>query len=78
MSSENWPQAQKCFRQAIALSQTHYNAWFGLGLIDFRQEKWSSARYHLSKALSLNPNNSVLRCYLGMVRIPPHSQPTHH
>jgi len=38
-----------------------------LGNIYHRQEEHENARYHFLKALEINKNNSVLRCYLGMV-----------
>lgn len=47
--------------------ERHYNAWYGLGSIYYRQERYELAEQHFRKALSINQNSSVLYCYLGMV-----------
>ena len=44
----------------------HYNAWFGIGHVYYRQEKYGMAEYHFRRALKINPRSSVLRCYTGM------------
>eukprot|EP00954_Amorphochlora_amoebiformis_P002551 200790-Amorphochlora_amoeboformis.AAC.1 len=38
-----------------------------MGNIYFRQEKYGLAAYHFRRALAINPRNTVLYCYLGMV-----------
>lgn len=40
---------------------------YGLGGIYYRQEKYDLAAYHFHRALRINPESSVLYCYLGMV-----------
>eukprot|EP01127_Copromyxa_protea_P017637 TRINITY_DN5405_c0_g1_i4.p1 TRINITY_DN5405_c0_g1~~TRINITY_DN5405_c0_g1_i4.p1 ORF type:complete len:810 (+),score=150.42 TRINITY_DN5405_c0_g1_i4:274-2430(+) len=67
IASENWDKALACFRTAISLDERHYNAWYGLGTIYFRQQKYTIAEYHFDKAITINPRNSVLYCYSGMV-----------
>ena len=57
----------KCFRTAILHDDRHYNAWYGLGTIYYRQEKYDLAEFHFRKALSINNCSSVLKCFLGMV-----------
>ena len=55
------------YRHAIKTDERHYNAWYGLGAIYYRQEKFELAEYHFRRALSINAQSSVLHCYLGMV-----------
>ena len=55
-----------CYRSAIRIDERHYNAWYGLGNIYYRQEKYDFAEHHLRKALAINPCSSPLFCYLGM------------
>lgn len=53
------------FRAAILCNDRHYNAWYGLGTIFFRQERFELSEYHFRRAIQINPNSSVLHCYLG-------------
>ncbi|MCI4395307.1 hypothetical protein PGIGA_G00178890 [Pangasianodon gigas] len=46
----------------------HYNAWYGLGMIYYKQEKFNLAEIHFKKALSINPQSSVLLCHIGVVQ----------
>ena len=67
MSNEDLDKALTSFRNALKYDDRHYNAWYGLGAIYFRQEKYDLAEYHFRKAISINSSSSVLQCYLGMV-----------
>jgi anaphase-promoting complex subunit 3 len=67
VSNEDFDKAVACYRHAIRLDARHYNAWYGLGAIFFRQEKFELAEYHFRRAIAINPRSSVLYCYLGMV-----------
>ena len=64
--NEDLEKAIESFRQALLHNDRHYNAWYGLGSIYFRQEKYELAEYHFRKALTINPASSVLHCYLGL------------
>lgn len=68
MANEDFGKAIACFRQALLTDERHYNAWYGLGAIYQRQEKYDLAEYHFEKAVSLNPSSSALRCNLGMAQ----------
>jgi anaphase-promoting complex subunit 3 len=59
------PQAILSFRSALLLNDRHYNAWYGLGSIYFRQERFELAEYHFRRALQINGESSVLHCYMG-------------
>ena len=67
VNNEDLDKAISSFRSAILLDDRHYNAWYGLGSIYYRQEKYDLAKYHFRKALDINPSSSVLQCYLSMV-----------
>ena len=66
MANEDFDKAVACFRNAIRSDERHYNAWYGLGAIYHRQEKYDLAEYHFHRAVTINPQSSVLRCNLGM------------
>ncbi len=42
-------------------------ARYGLGMIYYKQEKFNLAEIHFKKALSINPQSSVLLCHIGVV-----------
>ncbi|KAK9797012.1 hypothetical protein WJX73_004710 [Symbiochloris irregularis] len=65
-SSEDLEKSMHCYRAAIRLDRRHYNAWYGLGQICYRQEKYQDAESHFRQSLDINERSSVLRCYLGM------------
>lgn len=67
VSNEDLEKAVKSFRTAIFHDDRHYNAWYGLGSIYYRQEKYELAEYHFRKALSINSASSVLKCFLSIV-----------
>lgn len=54
------PQAVACFRMAIRTDRRHYNAWYGLGSIYHRQEKYDMAEYHFRRALRINPQSRYI------------------
>ena len=68
VANEDFEKAAACYRDALRADERHYNAWYGLGAIYFRQEKHDIAEYHFRRALSINPQSSVLRCHLGMAQ----------
>lgn len=55
------------FRGALLHDALHYNAWYGLGTIYFRTQRLQLADFHFSQALQINPGNSALHTYRGMV-----------
>lgn len=65
VNNEDLEKAVESFRLAILHNDRHYNAWYGLGSIYYRQEKYELAEHHFRTALSINPASSVLHCYLG-------------
>lgn len=53
--------------QALHQDTRHYNAWYGLGMIHYRQEKYDLAQYHFMQAIRINQGSSILFCYYGVV-----------
>lgn len=68
ITNEDLDRAAECFRVALLTDERHYNAWYGLGSIYHRQEKFDLAEYHFEKAVQLHPSSSVLRCNLGIAQ----------
>lgn len=66
--NEDFGKALVCFRNAIQYDSRHYNAWYGLGTIYYRQEKYDHAEHHFLKATEINPKSPLLLCHLGMVK----------
>jgi len=66
VNNEDLDKAVESFRLALLSNDRHYNAWYGLGSIYHRQERYELAEYHFRRALGINPASSVLHCYLGM------------
>eukprot|EP01094_Clydonella_sp_ATCC50884_P025838 TRINITY_DN6927_c0_g1_i4.p2 TRINITY_DN6927_c0_g1~~TRINITY_DN6927_c0_g1_i4.p2 ORF type:complete len:281 (-),score=73.93 TRINITY_DN6927_c0_g1_i4:56-898(-) len=54
------------FLMAIEADPLHYNAWYGLGLVKYRQGSYKAAAQHFARAVSINPRSSVLYCFAGM------------
>lgn len=67
MFNENLDKAMICFRSALKIDHRHYNAWYGMGSIFYRQERLELAEYHFRKAADINKRSAVLQCYLGIV-----------
>ena len=67
-ANEDFSKAIACYRDAIRADERHYNAWYGLGAVYYRQEKFDLAEYHFQKACQINPQSSVLICHLGMAQ----------
>ena len=65
--NENLEKAMICFRSALKVDHRHYNAWYGMGSIFYRQERLELAEYHFRMAASINNRSAVLQCYLGIV-----------
>ena len=59
--------AAESFRQGILYSHNDYRVWHGLGLVDLREEKLGLARVNISKAVTLNPRNTILLCQLSVI-----------
>ncbi|KAK3082935.1 hypothetical protein FSP39_009477, partial [Pinctada imbricata] len=66
--TEELDKAMSCFRNAIRVDSRHYNAWYGVGMIYYKQEKFSLAEVHFRKALNINSQSSALLCHIAVVQ----------
>lgn len=66
--TEELDKAMSCFQNAIRINPRHYNAWFGIGTIYSKQERYHLAEINYTRALSINPQSSVLMCHIGVVQ----------
>jgi len=57
--------AQEAFQQAISIDSSDPLAWLGWALTDIRTGKLESGKQKLETAANLDPNNAVIRSYLG-------------
>jgi tetratricopeptide (TPR) repeat protein len=48
---EDFEQARRLYETALSVDRRHYNAWYGIGQIDFRQEKYELAATHFQRAM---------------------------
>ncbi|KAF9617955.1 hypothetical protein IFM89_039248 [Coptis chinensis] len=62
---EDYENGIKCYQSALRVDTRHYNAWYGLGMVHLRQEKFEFAEHHFRRAFQINQRSSVIMCYLG-------------
>lgn len=65
MALEDFENGIKSYHSALQVDERHYNAWYGLGMIYLRQEKFEFAEHHFRKAFNINSRSSVIMSYLG-------------
>ena len=68
VTTEELEKAMSCFRTAIMKDNRLYNAWYGIGSIYSKQERYSLAEYHFKHALKINPQSSVLMVHIGTMQ----------
>ena len=64
---EEMEKGLSCFRKAIFLDPRHYNAWYGISMINLKQEKFILAEKYLKRALLINPQSTTLMCHIAVV-----------
>jgi tetratricopeptide (TPR) repeat protein len=67
LSNEDLEASGRSFQTALRINPRHYNAIFGLGLIEKKQEKYLLAEHYFKQALAINPNNPILLDSLASV-----------
>ncbi|KAI4376583.1 hypothetical protein MLD38_014329 [Melastoma candidum] len=65
VSLEDFDNGIKSYQNALRIDARHYNAWYGLGMIYLRQEKFEFSEHHFRTAFQINPGSSVIMSYLG-------------
>lgn len=66
VANEDYENGKKCYHAALNADRSHYNAYWGLGNILLKQEKFPSAHNHFQKAIQINERSAVLWTYFGM------------
>ena len=46
VANEDYDSGKKCYQAALKADQSHYNAWWGLGNISYKQEKFPEAHQY--------------------------------
>lgn len=67
LENDETEKSRKAFRGAILKSKLHYNAYFGMALVEKQTERYKLAEYYLRKALEITPHNAVVLDSLAMV-----------
>jgi len=65
---EELEKALACFRTSVRLDRRHYNAWYGIGLTYYKQERFQLAEIYYRRALAISPNSPVLMCHVAVVQ----------
>ena len=68
MSVEELEEALSCFRTAVRLDHRHYNAWYGIGLTYYMQERFQLAEIYYQKALLIERYSPILLCHVAVVQ----------
>jgi anaphase-promoting complex subunit 3 len=66
---EDLEQASVSLERAVCINPRDYKAWYGLGDICYKTEKYALCEVYLRKALSINSTNIVLVNHLALVCI---------
>lgn len=67
--TEELEKALGCYRKAILKDPRHYNAWYGIGNIYSKQERFQLAEIHYRHALKINRKNSVIVVHIGVMQL---------
>lgn len=68
VANDDLEQASAQFRLALQRDPRHYKAWYGLGMVYYRTQRFQLAEYHFVQALRIHPQSSALHMYRGMVK----------
>lgn len=66
--TEELEKALTCYRKAIHKDSRHYNAWYGMGTIYSKQERFQLAEIHYRQSLKINRKNSVILVHIGVMQ----------
>ena len=65
---EELEKALSCFRTAVRIEPRHYNAWYGIGLTYYKQERYQLTDIYYKRALSINRYSPILMCHVAVVQ----------
>ncbi|KAJ6642508.1 Cell division cycle protein 27 like [Pseudolycoriella hygida] len=66
--TEELEKALSCYRSALVKNSHQYNAWYGIGTIYHKQERYGLAEYHYKAALRINSRCPVLMVHIGTMQ----------
>ncbi|XP_037044561.1 cell division cycle protein 27 homolog [Bradysia coprophila] len=66
--TEELEKALSCYRSALVKNSHQYNAWYGIGTIYHKQERYNLAEYHYKSALRINTRCPVLMVHIGTMQ----------
>lgn len=66
--TEELEKALSCYRSALVRNSHQYNAWYGIGTIYHKQERYNLAEYHYKSALNINTKCPVLMVHIGTMQ----------
>ncbi|KAJ3019143.1 hypothetical protein HKX48_002334, partial [Thoreauomyces humboldtii] len=64
-SKDALKEAIECLQTSCQIDPRPYNPWFGLGEIYYNQENYHAARFHLDRAITINPRNPISHFHMG-------------
>ena len=64
---EELEKALSCFRNAVRIDNKHYNAWYGIGMTYYKQERFQLAEMYYKMALKINMFSPMLLCHVAVV-----------
>ena len=66
VANDGLEQGRRCYQKALNFEERQYNAWWGVGNVCLKQEKFEPAMQYFKTAIRINPRSSVLHTYMGM------------
>jgi anaphase-promoting complex subunit 3 len=64
---DQFVKSKNCYELALKTDRNNFHAWWGLGNVSLKQEKYDRALEYFNKANQLNNKNSVIHSYIGIV-----------
>lgn len=64
---DQFVKAKSCYEMALKTDQNNFHAWWGLGNVSLKQEKYDRALDYFQKSNTLNSKNSIVQSYIGIV-----------
>ena len=64
---DQFVKAKNCYDLALKNDRNNFHAWWGLGNVSLKQEKYERAFEYFNKANQLNSKNSVIHSYIAIV-----------
>ena len=65
VANESYDLAETCYKTALKFDNRSYNAWWGLGQIQFKKQNFSEAIKNFKKALKINSKSALLHFYIA-------------